>query len=38
MYVVSRCDYHRLSLAHGWLRNPTSYLLVLSIVLLAIVL
>jgi len=38
MYAVSRCDYRRLSLANGWWRNPTSYLLVLSIVLLAIVL
>jgi len=38
MYAVSRFDYRRLSLANGWWRNPTSYLLVLSIVLLAIVL
>ncbi|UCC97730.1 MAG: cell division protein FtsW [Phycisphaerales bacterium] len=38
MYGVSRCDYRRLSLARGWWRNPTSYLLVLSIVLLAVVL
>jgi len=38
MYAVSHCDYRRLSLANGWWRNPTSYLLVLSIVLLAIVL
>lgn len=38
MYIVSRCDYRRLSLANGWFRNPTGYLLVLSIVLLAIVL
>ncbi len=38
MYTVSRCDYRRLSLAKGWFRNPTGYLLVLSIVLLAIVL
>ena len=38
MYAVSACDYRRLSLANGWSRNPTGYLLVLSIVLLAIVL
>jgi len=38
MYIFSCIDYHRLSLAKGWLRNPTIYLLVLSIVLLAIVL
>ena len=38
MYVFSCIDYRRLSLANGWLRNPTIYLLVLSIVLLAIVL
>jgi len=38
MYVVSCLDYHRLSLNKGWLRNPTGYLLILSIVLLAIVL
>ncbi len=38
MHTVSRCDYRRLSLAKGWFRNPTGYLLVLSIVLLAIVL
>ncbi len=46
MYAVSCCDYRRLSLVRltpsgrttGWWRNPTSYLLVLSVVLLAIVL
>jgi len=38
MYFFACMDYHRLSLDKGWLRNPTIYLLVLSIVLLAIVL
>ena len=38
MYFFSCLDYHKLSLDKGWLRNPTSYLLVLSIVLLALVL
>ena len=38
MYAVSQCDYRRLSLTKGWWRNPTSYLLALSIVLLALVL
>lgn len=38
MYGVSLRDYRKLSLANGWWRNPTSYLLALSIVLLAIVL
>ncbi|KPL23793.1 MAG: hypothetical protein AMJ75_05320 [Phycisphaerae bacterium SM1_79] len=38
MYTCSVLDYRRLSLAKGWLRNPTGYLLGLSIVLLAIVL
>jgi cell division protein FtsW len=38
MYLFSCLDYRRLSLGKGWLRNPTSYLLILSIVLLAIVL
>jgi cell division protein FtsW len=38
MYFFSCLDYRRLSLDKGWLRNPTSYLLVLSIVLLTIVL
>jgi cell division protein FtsW len=38
MYFFSCFNYRRLSLANGWLRNPTSYLLIISIVLLAIVL
>ncbi|MHC4750394.1 MAG: FtsW/RodA/SpoVE family cell cycle protein [Planctomycetota bacterium] len=38
MYILSCFNYRRLSLANGWLRNPISYLLVLSIALLAIVL
>jgi len=38
MYIFSHLNYRRLSLDNGWLRNPTVYLLVLSIVLLAIVL
>ena len=38
MYAGSSCDYRRLSLAGGWLKSPISYLLVLSIVLLAVVL
>jgi cell division protein FtsW len=38
MYFFSCLDYHRLSLDKGWFRNPTVYLLILSIVLLAIVL
>jgi cell division protein FtsW len=38
MYFFACFNYHRLSLANGWLRNPTIYLLILSIVLLAIVL
>jgi cell division protein FtsW len=38
MYFFACLDYHRLSLANGWSRNPTIYLLALSIVLLAIVL
>jgi cell division protein FtsW len=38
MYFVSRIDYHKLSLANGWRQNPTIYLLLLSVVLLAIVL
>jgi cell division protein FtsW len=38
MYFFSCFNYRKLSLANGWLRNPTSYLLILSIVLLAIVL
>ena len=38
MYFFACFNYRRLSLANGWLRNPTIYLLILSIVLLAIVL
>ena len=38
MYLFSRFNYRKLSLDNGWLRNPTSYLLIISIVLLAIVL
>lgn len=38
MYTASCFNYRRFSLDKGWLRNPTSYLLVVSIVLLAIVL
>src|SRR4030043_63885 len=38
MYFFSCFNYRKLSLANGWLRNPTVYLLALSIVLLAIVL
>lgn len=38
MYTVASCNYRRLSLAGGWLKSPTSYLLVLSVVLLAVVL
>jgi cell division protein FtsW len=38
MYLFSRVNYRRLSLADGWLRNPTSYVLILSIVLLVVVL
>ena len=38
MYFFSRVDYHKLSLANGWSRNPTIYLLLLSILLLAVVL
>jgi len=38
MYFFSCLNYRRLSLANGWLRNPTSYFLIISIVLLAIVL
>jgi cell division protein FtsW len=36
MYFLSRVDYRKLSLADGWSRNPTIYLLLLSIVLLAV--
>ncbi len=38
LYFFSCMNYRRLSLDNGWLRNPTIYLLSLSIVLLAIVL
>jgi len=38
LYFFSCINYRRLSLDNGWLRNPTVYLLALSIVLLAIVL
>ena len=38
MYFFARLDYHRLSLDKGWLKNPTVYFLILSIVLLALVL
>ena len=38
MYFFSCINYRKLSLDNGWLRNPTSYLLIISIVLLAIVL
>ena len=38
MYFFSCMNYRRLSLENGWLRNPTIYLLSLSMVLLAIVL
>ena len=38
LYFFSCMNYRRLSLANGWSRNPTIYLLVLSIVLLTIVL
>ena len=38
MYLFSCIDYRKLSFADGWTRNPTIYLLVTSIVLLAVVL
>ena len=38
LYFFSCLDYRRLSLEKGWSRNPTVYLLILSIVLLALVL
>jgi cell division protein FtsW len=38
MYFFSCLDYHRLSIEKGWLKNPTIYLLILSIVLLILVL
>ncbi len=37
MYTVASCNYRRFTLANGWLKSPTSYLLVLSIVLLMVV-
>ncbi len=37
MYSVALVNYRRLSLVNGWLKSPISYLLVLSIVLLAVV-
>ena len=37
MYIFSCFNYRRLSPANGWLRSPTSYLLVLSIALLTVV-
>jgi cell division protein FtsW len=38
MYFFSCLDYHRLSLEKGWFKNPTIYLLIISILLLALVL
>jgi cell division protein FtsW len=38
MYAVASVNYRRLSLSGGWLKSPISYLLVISIVLLALVL
>ena len=38
MYAVSCFNYRRLSFANGWLKSPTSFLLVLSIALLILVL
>jgi len=38
MYFFACLDYHRLSLEKGWLRNPTVFFLILSILLLALVL
>ena len=38
MYLFSGIDYRKLSLANGWSWNPTIYLLLLSVVLLAVVL
>jgi len=38
MYTFSSFNYRRLSLANGWLKSPTSYLLVFSIALLIVVL
>ena len=36
MYTVSCINYRRFSLAKGWLKNPISYLLVLSLALLIV--
>ncbi|MHC4792015.1 MAG: FtsW/RodA/SpoVE family cell cycle protein [Planctomycetota bacterium] len=38
LYTLSRLNYRRFSLSSGWLKSPTSYLLILSIALLTIVL
>lgn len=38
MYFFACLDYHRLSFEKGWIKNPTVYLLILSIVLLGLVL
>jgi len=38
MYTVACFNYRRFSLANGWLKSPTSYLLVFSIALLILVL
>jgi cell division protein FtsW len=38
MYFFACLDYHRFSLEKGWLKNPTIYFLILSIILLALVL
>lgn len=38
MFTVSSINYRRFSLANGWFKSPTCYLLVLSIVLLIVVL
>ena len=38
LYLVSRFDYRRFRLTVGWLKSPTSYLLVFSVALLILVL
>ncbi len=38
MYIFSSIDFRRYSMARGWFKNPTIYLLLISIVLLVIVL
>jgi len=38
MYFFACLDYHRFSLEKGWLKNPTIYFLIFSILLLALVL